>query len=77
MKLTEEDVRAFQAGYPKRVTEQNVGLAWGALVTEMECSKFAKRTGLPRDQVSIVVNARTKRAYPQWIHAIPRVLRVL
>lgn len=40
-----------------------------ALMVEKELSDFVKRTGLPRDQVTIIVNRKSDNAYVQWLYA--------
>jgi hypothetical protein len=74
MKLTEQDALDFERGYPQPVTTATMGQAFGALKVEGECQRFAARTGLARSEVSLMVNRRTHRAYPQWTGAIPKSL---
>jgi hypothetical protein len=76
--LTREHVELAQRGYPQPVqTDEECGRAFACLMVEMACLRFATRVGIPRDEVGIVVNARTGKAYPQWKHAIPKALTVL
>lgn len=54
------------------VTEENATDFYLAMKREMHISDFAKRTGLPRSEITVVVNHCTKKAFCQWIHAVPR-----
>jgi len=73
--IPEEKARAR---YPVKVqTDEDCEQAWYALRFEGERQKFMKRTGLSREEVGVVVNTRTKKAYFQWVHAIPKEIRVV
>jgi len=75
-RLTEEDVEAYRKGWPSPFTkDEHIGQAWGAMKVEQACQEFSKRTGIPREEVGIVVSLRTKQAYLQWKYAIPDEMR--
>lgn len=46
-----------------------------ALRREMEIQRFADRVGLPRSEVTVVVNRRMGNAFCQWIHAVPKEMQ--
>lgn len=66
------------ARYPAQVqTDEECGQAWMSIKTEFAHQRFMIRTGLKREEVGVVVNSRTGKAFFQWVHAIPKEMRVV